>query len=315
MAQGGSPGSGGSGWTQGGAQPKVQPGPAGLVYADLPNRVIAYIIDAIILGIVNIIVFAILSGIGLSIVTINVTGVSTNYFASLIYAVIGLAISGGYFWYTWTKMRATIGMKVLGMQIGDAGDGKTLTNDQAIRRWIALSSFSIAQALNPIGGIGTIIGLIAFIYVLYLIYTTYKSPTKQGFRRHLRLHDGGQGDEHRLGVRGPRGPESTRRRPVEGASFVVLRQDAGSVEPANVPADPAGRGARVRVDLEKAGATVGCAIEAVEGCAAANSPAGARPAGEGTRGPHGSGHHRVRFLSGHTIRIVANGPACPHQRS
>ena len=182
MAQGGSPGSGGSGWTQGGAQPKVQPGPAGLVYADLPNRVIAYIIDAIILGIVNVIVFAILSGIGLSIVTVNVTGVSTNYFASLIYAVIGLAISGGYFWYTWTKMRATIGMKVLGMQIGDAGDGKTLTNDQAIRRWIALGApFSIAQALNPIGGIGTIIGLIAFIYVLYLIYTTYKSPTKQGF--------------------------------------------------------------------------------------------------------------------------------------
>ena len=40
----------------------VQAGPAGFVYADVPNRAIAYILDAILIGIVNIIVFAILAG-------------------------------------------------------------------------------------------------------------------------------------------------------------------------------------------------------------------------------------------------------------
>ena len=35
-------------------------------------------------------------------------------------------------------MRGTIGMKALGMQIGNAGDGATLKQDQAIRRWLIL---------------------------------------------------------------------------------------------------------------------------------------------------------------------------------
>ena len=53
---------------------------------------------------------------------------------------MSLVVSGAYFIYTWTAMRGTVGMKALGMQIGNAGDGKTLTMDQAIRRWIALGA-------------------------------------------------------------------------------------------------------------------------------------------------------------------------------
>jgi len=176
---GGTPG---SGWTQA-AAPRPVPGTAGFVYADVPNRAIAYIIDAIVLGVVNVVVFAVLSGVGLSIVTIGADlTVQTNYVASLIFTVIGAAISGGYLWYTWTQMRGTIGMKALGMQIGNAGDGATLTQNQAIRRWIALGApFSIAQALNPLPGIGSLLGLVAFGWFLYLLWTTSKSPTKQGF--------------------------------------------------------------------------------------------------------------------------------------
>jgi uncharacterized RDD family membrane protein YckC len=166
----------GSGW----AAPPVaaKAGPEGFVYADIPNRAIAYIIDAIILGIVNIVAFAVLAGIGLSIIS----GLSYNYFAGLILAVVSLVVSGAYFIYTWTAMRGTVGMKALGMQIGDAGNGKTLTMDQAIRRWIALGApFGIAQAFNPLPGIGALLGLAAFGWFIYLLWTTYKSPTKQGF--------------------------------------------------------------------------------------------------------------------------------------
>ena len=165
--------------------PPVQAGPAGFVYADVPNRAIAYIIDAIILAIVNVVAFAILSGIGLSVLTIDLNaagGISYNYFAGLILTIVGLAISGGYFLYTWTAMRGTVGMKALGMQVGNAGDGKTLTMDQALRRWIALGvPFSVAQAFNPLPGIGILLGLAAFAYFIFLLWTTYSSPTKQGF--------------------------------------------------------------------------------------------------------------------------------------
>ncbi len=156
---------------------------SGLVYADVPNRAIAYIIDAILVGLIIVVLGTVLAGIGLATSTIG-TGatVETNYLATIILGLIGIAISGAYFIYTWTSMRATIGMKVLGMQIGNAGDGRTLTTDQAIRRFLALSVPSVlAQVFAPVPVIGGILGLAAFAWVIFLLYTTAKSPTKQGW--------------------------------------------------------------------------------------------------------------------------------------
>jgi uncharacterized RDD family membrane protein YckC len=161
----------------------TQAGPAGFVYADVPNRAIAYILDAILIGIINVIAFAVLAGIGLSIVTGDLAnGFEYNYVAGLILGLVGLLISAAYFIYTWTAMRGTLGMKVLGMQVGNAGDGKTLTLNQGIRRWAIIAAPSvIAQALNQLPAIGPLLGLAAFVWFLFLLYTTWKSPTKQGY--------------------------------------------------------------------------------------------------------------------------------------
>jgi uncharacterized RDD family membrane protein YckC len=165
------------------ASPAPAPTASGLVYADVPNRAIAYIIDVILVAIVLAVVTGILGGMGLRSVTVNNNLTFTiDPVASIIYAIIGLVISGAYFIYTWTSMRATVGMRVLGMQIGNAGDGKTLTMDQAIRRYFVLSAPSVlAQVLQPLGGIFWLVGLVAFGWFIYLIYTTANSPTKQGF--------------------------------------------------------------------------------------------------------------------------------------
>jgi uncharacterized RDD family membrane protein YckC len=159
--------------------PPVQAGPAGFVYADVPNRAIAYIIDAIIVGIV----IAIITGITGSGVTFTAAGgFEINFVTLLIAAVIGAAINAAYFIYTWTSMRGTLGMKVLGMQIGNAGDGKTLTMDQGVRRWLVLAAPGfVAQILIVIPALGALVGLLAFGWFIYLLWTTYSSPTKQGF--------------------------------------------------------------------------------------------------------------------------------------
>ena len=161
-------------------------GPAGLFYADLPNRIIAYIIDVILLAIVGAIVTAI-TGSFMPVVQFDfVNGFHYNYLAAIINAVISGGISAAYFIYTWTAMRGTLGMKVLGMQIGSEKDGTTLTMDQAIRRWLAVGGWiTIAQALNPLPLLGILIGLVALGYVIYLLYTTAQSPTKQGFHDHF----------------------------------------------------------------------------------------------------------------------------------
>ena len=171
-----------SGWA---APPApVQAGPEGFVYADVPNRAIAYIIDAIIVAILAGIVGIILGGIGLSTGSFaaGTLNFQINYVGLIVSAVIDAAISAAYFIYTWTSMRGTVGMKALGMQIGNAGDGKTLTTDQATRRWIVIAAPGIlAQVLFIIPAIGILLGLVAFGWFIYLLWTTYSSPTKQGF--------------------------------------------------------------------------------------------------------------------------------------
>jgi uncharacterized RDD family membrane protein YckC len=166
------------------APPPPPSAPAsGLVYADVPNRAIAYIIDVIIVGIVVAIVNAILGGFGLTVVTVSPNFVVTvNYLGAVIVGIVDIVISAAYFIYTWTSMRATLGMRVLGMQIGNAGDGRTMTMEQAVRRYLALSAPSIlSQILFPLPLLGAIVGLLAFLWFIYLIYTTANSPTKQGW--------------------------------------------------------------------------------------------------------------------------------------
>jgi uncharacterized RDD family membrane protein YckC len=155
------------------------PGIPGFVYADVPNRFIALIIDAIVMLLILIVIGIILAAVGFN-AGLMTTG--TNIVSGVIYAALSLVVTGGYFIYTWTSMRASVGMRVLGMQVGNAFDGKTLTMEQAMKRFIALwGPSTLSGALNSVSGIGQLISLAVLVYLVYLLYTTAKSPTKQGF--------------------------------------------------------------------------------------------------------------------------------------
>ncbi|MGZ8502769.1 MAG: RDD family protein [Candidatus Limnocylindrales bacterium] len=175
--------------------PAAVPGAAGLVYADVPNRVIAQILDALIVGIVGLILSLILYaavGAPTTVTTVpdssQILGVrfetSTNIVSVILSTALGIALSAGYYIYTWTAMRGTFGQRALGMQVGNAADGATLTMEQAVKRWLALGGvFSLAQFLNPLPLLGLLVGLASLIWVIALLVTTAQSPTKQG------LHD------------------------------------------------------------------------------------------------------------------------------
>jgi uncharacterized RDD family membrane protein YckC len=182
-------------WTGALTSTAPTPGPAGLFYADVPNRVIAIIIDYIILAVVGFVVSIVLYSIlGNPTRVISVPdpnsflGVrfdtQTNYLSALVFAAVNIAISAGYFVYTWTAMRGTLGMKVLGMQVGNQTDGSTITMDQAIRRWLALGGiFALVQALANLPLLGLLVWLASIAWIIALLVTTAQSPTKQG------LHD------------------------------------------------------------------------------------------------------------------------------
>ncbi len=159
--------------------PVTTPGIPGFVYADVPNRFIALIIDAFVMFLILLVIGIALAAVGFEAGVLNAR---TDIAAGVIYAAISLVVGAGYFIYTWTSMRASVGMRVLGMQVGNAFDGKTLTMEQAVKRYAALwGPSTLSGALNGLSGIGALISLVVFIYLVYLLYTTAKSPTKQGF--------------------------------------------------------------------------------------------------------------------------------------
>ena len=107
-----------AGW-QPAPQPAAVPGASGFVFADVPNRIIALIIDSIVLAVIYMVL-----GIVLGIVGIQAGLMSGRFdLAVVVFGVIGFAISVAYFMYSWTRMRATLGMRALGMQVGYAFDG------------------------------------------------------------------------------------------------------------------------------------------------------------------------------------------------
>ena len=156
------------------------PGAAGFVYGDLPNRIIALIIDAVVFLVFLVVVGIVLGVIGLS--AGFTAGGKFDAVGTLVYSVISIAVSAAYFIGSWTRSRSTVGMRVLGMQVGNAFDGKTIPMEQGVRRWLALwGPGTLASVLSGLSAIRGILSLISLAYGIYLLYSTSKSPTKQGF--------------------------------------------------------------------------------------------------------------------------------------
>ncbi|MCY7417093.1 MAG: RDD family protein [Chloroflexi bacterium] len=158
-------------------------GPAGYVYGDVPNRAIAYIIDYVAMAIIGLLLAALTLGVLGSRVTNGPQ--EATVISSLVASLLTYAVIAVYFWYTWTKMRGTIGMRLLSMQIGNETDGQTLTNNQAMIRIVAMFGPGFVASILAafVLSLAVIASLVAFVWFLALLYTTAKSPTKQG------LHD------------------------------------------------------------------------------------------------------------------------------
>jgi uncharacterized RDD family membrane protein YckC len=179
------PGSGGWGEGSGGSpgfQMKtvvVEKGPAaGIEYAELPVRIGAYVIDAIILFFCYIVVASII---------VAVLVISGAWFITwILTAVLYAAGSAIYFIWSWTNLRASPGQKILNLETVSASDGATLSTPVAIRRYLYLfGPFLLAQVLS-FGGtelpiLGYVVSLLSFGYAIWLLYTVSQSSKRQGF--------------------------------------------------------------------------------------------------------------------------------------
>jgi uncharacterized RDD family membrane protein YckC len=147
------------------------PGAPGLEYAAVAPRVVAFLLDGFVLVVLAVIIAAPVS------VALGRLGAGT-----LIGSILVIVIDALYFAGLWSSgWRATVGMRLFRMQIGNAMDGRQLTLGQAVRRWIAFGTWLPALVIDPyLGGLAS---FALFAWWIVLLFTTASSPTRQG------LHD------------------------------------------------------------------------------------------------------------------------------
>ncbi len=178
-----------------GAAARVRRSHSRLEYAGTLERFVAYLVDGLVVGLIGWGMYIVAALVGLGAFA-NLSGL-TSYDGfdtvrvgpdagavaiAVVMAVISAAISALYFVVQWSgSRRATLGMRLLGLQIGNATDGRTITREAAFRRWIALGGWTgILGALPALAAL-SLLGLA--VWELILLVSVIASPTGQG------LHD------------------------------------------------------------------------------------------------------------------------------
>jgi uncharacterized RDD family membrane protein YckC len=192
---GGAPGQPGAGGVGGAGGFQVKPaeiGPApGIAYAELGIRIGAYIIDAVILSVAYFVVAGIVGAAMLG--SLFTTGLGFIFVIMIVLGALYLVGSAVYFIYSWTRLRASPGQKMLGLETVNATNGGTLTQAQAIRRWaflfglqalVTVLQFGSSWFVYTFGFMGILsmlLSLASLAYAIYLLYTVTQSGKRQGF--------------------------------------------------------------------------------------------------------------------------------------
>ena len=171
---------------QGWRPAEVAQGPAaGITYADLTTRIIALIIDGVILAIVGFVVNLVL--LTAFIATLVSSGSAVFLLLSVVVLVFDVLLAGIYFIYTWTNMKASPGQRILGLMTVSEVDGSALTFNAALARFVIMFApgyvASLASTVIP-GFLGLLLSLAGLAWSIFLIYTTANDPKRQGFHDH-----------------------------------------------------------------------------------------------------------------------------------
>jgi len=177
----------------------VPTGPGGgLEYAGVGGRFVSWLLDGVLLNLVGAaiswVLFLVVVGTGdwttfflnASSGTggLNLDGgfIGRFFVVSLVVTLLTTGLNLAYFVLQWSSpARATFGMRLLGLELGNAVDGRTLDRGQALKRWIAMGEWANILALVPV--IGGLVGLAQLAWYLVLLVTTANNPRRQG------LHD------------------------------------------------------------------------------------------------------------------------------
>lgn len=152
-------------------------------------RLVAYVLDALIIAIViYLVALALRAVIGPTIRITDVDGVPrvrVDRLRSVVDAVSGTTVTGLYFVVSWLRLGGTPMQRLIGARVERADDGGRLHLGQAIGRWLVLGApFGlISVLLVPEPVLGAILALVIAFWYAVLFITTARGRRKRG------LHD------------------------------------------------------------------------------------------------------------------------------
>lgn len=155
---------------------------AGFAVAGVGARLVAYLIDGLLLAIANSAILAVVApGSSMFDPTTRIDQVTVPVFSleTLLAGVIGIGIDFIYFVGLWTSRgRATLGQRILKVQVIDSASGSGLDLSQAAVRWLLLSGAVAIFGLAPVAI--ELTGLVSLLWLIVLLVTTSSHPLKQG---------------------------------------------------------------------------------------------------------------------------------------
>lgn len=161
-------------------------------YADVPTRIVALLIDAVLLTIIvfaGAVVVSVLAGPAVEFNTAADSAqdaVTLHRGIAVLDGAVSLFLSAGYFAGAWLALAASPGQRLIGVRIRGQATRAAMTPGQAIARWALLAApFGVAAVLTTAltGLSNAIVDLAMIAWYGLLLVTTARSPTKQG------LHD------------------------------------------------------------------------------------------------------------------------------
>ena len=127
----------------------------------LGMRLLGRIIDAFVVGIPMIILFAIIPGLAIG---------------GLVYSLVTAALGFGYFVWMESTMGATIGKRLLNMQVVSTSGGNPSMEASARRNW-----WLLIGVLSGIPVLGLLASLVSLAVVIYIAVTINSDPNGRGW--------------------------------------------------------------------------------------------------------------------------------------
>lgn len=155
---------------------------AGFAIAGVGARLVAYLIDGLLLAIANSAILAVVApGAVIFDPTVPIEQLPAPAFTveTVLAGIIGIGLDFIYLVGLWTSRgRATLGQRVLKLQVVDAASGATLDLSQAVVRWVLLGGAVAILGLAPVAV--ELTGLVGLLWLIVLLVSTSSHPLKQG---------------------------------------------------------------------------------------------------------------------------------------